>query len=363
MSPLLSVVMSVYNGARFLHSAIESILTQSFSDFEFIIVDDGSTDYSREIVSRYAKIDERIRLIGQENCGQAAALNRGCALARGEYIARMDADDVALSTRFGRQMAFLREHPGIGLFGGAIQEIDAQDNPIRTMIFPTTDEEIRRCEMQFNCFCHPTVVFPKQIFEETGGYRRAFVHADDYDLWLRLAEQRRVANLPEIVLNYRMQGDQITARSLRQQLISLLGAKVAARARRAGRTEPYQQETPVTMEDLRAFRVSPAEIGETFRQAFGSIVTRMAEESVTAVASDWLNDHFLRNCLRDASLETLALMHKYRAKGEYRNGNLLQCGLSLLKMTALGSDMFRRLLSEQIARYARTLSTHHPKVL
>ena len=343
--------MAVYNGGRFLSAAIESVLRQTFHDFEFIIVDDGSTDETGDVISRYAKADDRIVLVSQENRGQAAALNRGCGLARGEYIARMDADDVALPFRFEWQTSFLKDHPDTGLLGGAVQEIDARNNSLRKMVFPTGDQEIRRREMQFNCFCHPTVMFRKSVFEETCGYRPAFVHADDYDLWLRMAERQRVANLPEVILNYRTHEDQITARSLRQQLISVLGSRAAARARRAGTPEPFEQETPVTMEDLQACQVSRTEVGETFRKAFRSVAIRLSDESVTVIAFDWLGDHFLESCLQEVSPKTMALIHKYRAKGEYRSGKIFQCGSSLLKMAVLDPGMLRRTLSSQIARF------------
>jgi hypothetical protein len=332
MAPLVSVVMSVYNGARFLRPAIESILNQTFRNLEFIVVDDGSTDETRDIVSSYVDIDERVVLVRQDNRGQAAALNRGCAMARADYIARMDADDVAVSSRIERQIAFLQEHRDIGLLGGAVQEIDAHDNPQKIMVYPTTDQEIKQCEMEFCCFAHPAVMFRKQTFADSGGYRRAFIHADDYDLWLRLSERYHVANLQEIVLYYRTHGDQITSHSLRQQLISALGAKVAARARRAGKGEPFEPETPLTMADLRSCSVSREEIGQIFSGAFQSVASRMPTEHVNLIALDFLGDAFIRDCVGSTKPQALVLMYLQRLKYEFRQRDLRQCGLSFCKM-------------------------------
>ncbi len=122
--PLVSVVMSVYNGERFLREAIESILSQTFRDFEFIIVNDGSTDGTAGILNSYALSDSRVRVFEQENMGQCASDNRGCSLARGKYIARMDSDDVSMRDRLERQIAFLENHEKVGLLGGAVEIID-----------------------------------------------------------------------------------------------------------------------------------------------------------------------------------------------------------------------------------------------
>ena len=271
-------------------------------------------------------------------------------MARAKYIARMDADDVAVSSRIERQITFLREHRDVGLLGGAVQEIDANDHPHRIMVYPTTDQEIKRCEMQFCCFAHPAVMFRKQTFADSGGYRRAFIHADDYDLWLRLSERYHVANLQEIVLYYRTHGDQITSHSLRQQLISALGAKVAARARRAGKSEPFEPETPLTMADLRSRSVSREEIGQIFSGAFQSVASRMPTEHVSLIALDFLGDAFIRDCVGSTKPQALALMYLQRAKYEFRQRDLRQCGLSVCKMISGGSKGLGRMAKNRIMR-------------
>ena len=127
MMPRISVIMSVYNSARFLAEAIQSILGQTYNDFEFIIVDDGSSDQSLEIIRSYAKMDNRIRVLENEKkYGLAASLNRCIFIAKGDYIARMDADDICVPDRLEKQIAFLEQHPNIGIIGGSVQEIDGQ---------------------------------------------------------------------------------------------------------------------------------------------------------------------------------------------------------------------------------------------
>ena len=351
MAPLVSVVMSVYNGARFLRPAVESIITQKFTDLEFIIVDDGSTDETRVILSAYAALDDRMVLVCQENHGQAAALNRGCAMARGKYIARMDADDVALAFRLQHQIDFLKRHPDVGLIGGGIEEIDEAENSLHTFSFPADNAVLQQCLMQWNPFSHPAVVFYKAAFDQTGGYRPAFVHADDYDLWLRIAERYAVANLPEVVLQYRIHRDQITARHLRQQIISVLGSRAAARARRAKRREPFQQQAPVSMADLRGYRVSANEIGKSFSEAFLSVMMRMSEQTVVAIAYDWLADDYLIQCMRRATPVTLARIHGYRAKAAWQDGARSIWSLSLLTVLGLVPRMFASLLVNALGKF------------
>ena len=123
-SPIVSVVMSVLNGERFLREAVESILDQSLREFEFIIINDGSTDFSGSILDSYQHKDPRLRVVHQENMGLVESLNRGCGLARGKYIARMDADDIAIQDRLRWQADFMETHPEVGVVGGAVEVID-----------------------------------------------------------------------------------------------------------------------------------------------------------------------------------------------------------------------------------------------
>jgi glycosyltransferase involved in cell wall biosynthesis len=202
--PKVTVLMAVYNGERYLRQSIESILSQTFTDFEFLIIDDGSTDSTPEILEEYNERDERIRIIHQENIGLTKSLNRGLGLSRGYYIARTDADDVSLRERLEHQVSFLDNHPEIGVLGSGAVTIDREGNVIHRF-FPTTGPSVVRWRLIFgNCISHPTVLFRKNLVLEAGGYPCDSPVAQDYDLWSRLAFITEIDNLPEILVKYRL---------------------------------------------------------------------------------------------------------------------------------------------------------------
>lgn len=196
--PKVSVVMSVYNCERFLGEAIESILNQTFKDFEFIIINDGSTDSSGEIIKSYK--DTRIVFLEQENKGLTASLNRGIEIAKGEYIARMDADDISHLERLDKQVRFLDENLEYALVGTWVQEIDEYGKLIKLWKMGGTDKEIKQVLPRYNCFVHGSTMFKKKCFEMGGGYRASMRQfTEDYDLWLRISERFKVANIGEIL--------------------------------------------------------------------------------------------------------------------------------------------------------------------
>lgn len=252
-APIVSVVMSVFNGGLFLREAIESILDQSFTDFEFIVVDDGSTDSSSAILGSYQNYDARMKVYHQENAGLSESLNRGCRLAQGKYIARMDADDVASKDRLIWQVDFMEAHPEIGVLGGAVEWIDATGKSLVTHRRPAEDRQIKAALLQHCAFWHPTVLFRREVFVWAGGYRKVVVDAEDYDLWLRIAERFQLANLEQVVLNYRIHPYQVSLRKRRQQSICCLAARAAATARRNGAPDPLngvKEITPVVLAGL-----------------------------------------------------------------------------------------------------------------
>ena len=256
--PTVSVVMSVYNGERFLAEAVESILCQTFRDFEFIIIDDGSSDETSDILAGYEKIDSRVSVYHQENKGLIASLNRGCGLARGQYIARIDADDVALPERLERQIDYLEQNPQVALLGSSIHNMDERGRRLSTLLLPTGDVEIK--ERLFGLhdipFCHVTLVFRTEVLRAVKGYRRMFVACEDYDQWLRIAERWHVANLPEPLVNVRRRAHSFSFTNARQQVISKLVALAASEIRRAGGRDPIDQSEPVSRELLRKMGVS-----------------------------------------------------------------------------------------------------------
>ncbi|UYO93990.1 glycosyltransferase [Pollutimonas sp. M17] len=214
MTPCVSVVMSVYNGAKFLAPAVESILAQSFKNFEFIIVNDGSIDESLAILRGYAKRDPRIRLITRENKGLIASLNEAVAMARGEWIARMDADDISLPNRLDKQLARLQE-TGADICGGQIQLLGTW--PSRVWSYYVSNEAIRLKMLFGSPFAHPAVMLRTHV-AKANPYSEDASYVEDYDLWARLAMKNiKMTNHSEVVLQYRIHAEQVTAIKQKQQ--------------------------------------------------------------------------------------------------------------------------------------------------
>jgi glycosyltransferase involved in cell wall biosynthesis len=249
-APLVSVVMPVYNGQLHLARSVESVLRQSFSDFELLIIDDGSTDGSRDIIDRYRAGDSRITLIRQPHSGLIVALNRGCEVARGRYIARLDSDDIAIQNRFELQFHHMERHPEIVLLGGGFECIDADGLVLFVMSWPGRNDGLHDY-LLLDCYiAHTTIMFRREFFLTIGGYRPHFQDAEDYDLFLRMSDRRTVDNLPEVICQYRLHDQQISAKKIGQQIVSGIGARLATRARRANRPEPVWSAMPVSRDDL-----------------------------------------------------------------------------------------------------------------
>jgi len=207
MDPLVTVLMPVYNGEHHLRSAIESILGQTYSHFELLIMDDGSTDNSSEIVNSID--DKRIRYHrSPTNKGIEQTLNDGLLLAHGTYIARMDADDISLPQRLALQISYLESHPETGVIGGAIRKL--KDNrPGKLISPPLSDGEIRVHLLFHNPLHHPVVMFRKQLVVKHP-YPLDYKYAEDYRLWVELSAFTKFANLPDEILHYRIHDQQIT---------------------------------------------------------------------------------------------------------------------------------------------------------
>jgi len=240
-NPRVSVLMPVYNGERYVRKAVESILNQTFTDFEFIIVDDGSTDHTWQILQDYAANEPRIVLVRNEtNVGLARSLNRGLGLARGEYIARMDADDVSLSGRLTAQVSFLDEHAGVGVVGSAVQVIDADGSPGNVWRYPAMHALILWSLCFHAPLAHPTVVFRRAVVERVGGYDDALLASEDRDLWQRLSSVTRLANLPEVYLLYRQHPNKVSCRHADMQLRNSAKAGQRLMSRILGYQVPFE---------------------------------------------------------------------------------------------------------------------------
>ena len=211
MAPRVSVVMSVYNGEKYLGEAIESILNQTFSDFEFIIIDDGSLDTSRAILRDYALQDARIQIIeNRENQGLSVSLNKGIRAARGEYIARMDADDISLPSRLEEQVAFMDANPDIGICGTWMIIFGERQGQIEE--FPLQHTQIHVRLLFGNALAHPTVFMRKSSLQKHFLlYNEHIRYAQDYELWSRSIAFLRFANIDQVLLLYRIHPSTIGA--------------------------------------------------------------------------------------------------------------------------------------------------------
>ena len=205
-NPLVSVVMTVFNTRQYVKQAVESILSQSLSDLELVIVDDGSTDGSTGILRELARRDTRVRLVSRPNTGILRAANEGLSMARGEFLARMDSDDVSLRYRLEKQVEFLRSHPDVVALSGLYDYVDEKGRKLTTIRMPLDDEAIQlACLKGIPALCHGCLMVRTSVLQFIGGYDAAFTAAtEDLDLFLRLGEVGRLANLPEVLLRVRL---------------------------------------------------------------------------------------------------------------------------------------------------------------
>jgi glycosyltransferase involved in cell wall biosynthesis len=233
-APKVTVLMSVHDEERYLREAIDSILAQSFSDFEFLILDDASTDSSRAIVRGYD--DSRIRMIENErNLGLTRSLNRGIELARGTYIARMDADDLSKPERLGRQVAFLDAHSECAAVASYSAKIDRDSIDVGRARTPIDGDEIRKRLRRRNCITHGTVMMRREALQRVGCYDEAMERAQDYDLWLRLSEDHCICTIPELLYLWRQHGESVSVQHLEEQDRFAEMAKHNARVRRVAK--------------------------------------------------------------------------------------------------------------------------------
>jgi glycosyltransferase involved in cell wall biosynthesis len=217
--PAISVLMPVYNGSGYLRAAVESVLGQTFADFELILLDDGSTDEAAGIVDALARRDSRIRVIHRANRGLTKSLNECLRLARGEFAARMDGDDLCLPERFQLQVDFLRAHPAVVLVGGAYDIIEDEGRLLRRMDQPCDDATLQQiCLSGRTPICHPLAMFRTQAALKAGGYDEQMIVAQDLDLWLRLGELGQMACLPQVLLRYRMHETSVSEKKQQEQV-------------------------------------------------------------------------------------------------------------------------------------------------
>ena len=224
-TPKISVIMAVYNSGKYLDESVTSILNQTFKDFEFIIVNDGSTDGSLEIVHRYQKKDKRIIFVNnKKNIGPAGSRNIGIKMAKGKYIAILDADDIALENRLRIQYKYLERNENIFLVGGGAIKIDEKGR--ETMLYKPIIQEgkLKKTLAQITCCIHnPTIMFRN---EKKWFYREKFRYAHDYDLFLNLlSKEKKMVNLPDFLIKYREHSQSITLSKKAKQMLFVKKAK------------------------------------------------------------------------------------------------------------------------------------------
>ena len=230
--PRVTVLMAVRDGGLHLEEAVRSVIAQSFSDWEFVVVDDGSADATAAILERHRRADARIRVVPQAPLGLAESLNRGLRLARGAYVARMDADDVCSPDRLAVQVAAMDAHPEVGVCGSWIETFGMGKPAIRC--YPLDDASIRSWMLFESVLAHPSVMIRREVLERHGlAYDGTMPHAEDYDLWVRAARVTKLANVPQVLLRYREHPQQVvrrhealkrqTARRIRAGQLAALG--------------------------------------------------------------------------------------------------------------------------------------------
>lgn len=231
-APVLSIILPVYNCERYLNSALESVRQQTFSDFECIVVNDGSTDRSLSILKRQARQDPRIRIVTRENRGLVASLNEAIALARGQFLGRMDGDDVCAPDRFYRQISVLKKSPQVVGVGAAVDMVDSEGKRLKTYTPPEDHAHIVSELLAGNggAMIHPAVTFRLDAVREIGGYRDIFAgYGEDWDLFLRLSTVGKLRNLSSILLRYRQHAKSYNHTRQSAQRAELLKAMETAR--------------------------------------------------------------------------------------------------------------------------------------
>ena len=233
-NPKVTVLMSAYNGEKYLREAIDSILGQTFKDFEFLIINDGSTDKTGEILKSYN--DPRIKIINNnKNIGLTKSLNKGLRLAKGEYIARQDADDISMPERLKKEVEFLERNRNVGLVGTDYFMINEKGKSVHIVKCLNGSRELKEKLLEGNQFGHGSVMLRRECIDKVGTYREEFKFAQDYDFYLRIAEVYDVANTSEPLYKWRIDSKSISvAKKALQDKYALLAVELAKERRKLG---------------------------------------------------------------------------------------------------------------------------------
>ena len=212
----VSIIMAVYNAENTISEAVSCLLKQDFSNFEFIIIDDGSNDKTNEILQTFCKKDSRIRLITQSNVGLTISLNRGIALAKGDYIARQDADDYSRIDRLTKQVAFMEAHPEIDLLGS--NSSDSYEDGSQAEWGFHEEDSLQNIVYTQTPFPHSTIMMRRKVAQNLGGYDETYQTSQDMELWMRIAKQGRIGMLPDKLIERNVLKNSISSRKKGRQL-------------------------------------------------------------------------------------------------------------------------------------------------
>ncbi len=227
--PKISIIMPVYNTQDYLAEAIESVLDQTFYDFELIIVDDDSSDKTLNIAKKYAKKDERIKIIKNEiNKNIGASLNNGIYYSSAKIIARMDGDDISMPTRLEKQYKLLSKNKELAVVGCNMITIDEEGNEIGRRSYTTDSEALKKKMFRYSPFAHPSTMYRKEVFQESGGYNPALSPTEDLDLWMKIGRKYELSNVPEYLFKYRVYKRSSSHKRLRNVEIKVLLIRIYA---------------------------------------------------------------------------------------------------------------------------------------
>jgi len=348
--PRVTVVLPAYNAEPFIGEAIDSILGHTLTGLELIAIDDGSMDSTGRIIADRAARDPRIRLIARENRGLTRTLNEGLAEARADYVAIMNADDVALPDRLEKQAAFLDAHPRVAAVGSQTRFFAAGHGRGPATSLPMSPEAVREFLAKASPLAHPAVMLRRSAVRAVGGYRPQMEPAEDYDLWLRLAERHDLANLPDVLLEYRVHSGQSTAKACEAVAVATLVAQAAAERRAAGEPDPVETATAVDRSFAVALGISESTIA---RQTIDTALSRA--ESILVAGGPPLA---ARESLRSLDGHPVAASEPklLAAAGRWLDGRILMsegrhaAAVPLIIEAAIAEPTFRSRLAGAIER-------------
>jgi glycosyltransferase involved in cell wall biosynthesis len=352
--PRVSVVMPAYNSEKYLTEAIRSITSQSFKEVELIVVDGGSTDRTSSIVEDISAQDARVRLVRQAHTGIVDGRNRGAALARGEYLAWLDADDVAAPHRFERQVQFLDIHAGVAAVGGNIVVTDEHLRPRLRVTYPTDSAQIAATLPDANVLATSATMLRLSAYRSVGGCRRAFKQgAEDYDLWLRLSERHPLANLPEVLAYYRTHASQVSSSGVERFVIPTVAAQLSATARRKGQPDVYGDVDVFTYEWLASMAQNRIELDHAILNAAAGQATYLAligQPDTARSLLEWANSTVHTRRIARLTRAHVQLAKSIGAWQDHRRSAALVAGI---QAAALDPVRFARMVARGLGALGR----------